>query len=362
MFLRTNGARTVPALAVFATIAAVGLSACGSSSDSGTGTATSGAPAAAKGATKVTEAGFKVMSMAPIYLAQDKGFFAKNGLDFTFTEISSGKLGVAALLSGNAQFVDLGVDDVINLHNQGKDIKFFYNLERPLTMDFVMRKQAMEKQGITTSSSIDDKFRALKGLTIGITAPGAPTDLYPRYFMKQVGLDPDKDANFVPIGDAATLVGALKAGKIDGFMLSPPNPYVAQQEGIGSVIIKGRDSLPVFKTYDFTSVAIKSDWATSHPDLVKDYSNAVSQATTWMLANPDAALKLLQDNHFSDTDPATLKLSFDLFRQSVNPTGEMSPEAVTNQINVLSSLGALKDAKGIPMSDLMTTQYNAAAS
>ncbi len=361
MFLRTSRARTLPAFAALAIAAAVGISACGSSSSSSTGTSGSAsATSAGKPLAKVTEAGFKVMSMAPIYLAQDQGYFAQNGLDFTFTEISSGKLGVAALLSGDAQFVDLGVDDVVNLHAQGKGIKLFYNLERPLTMDFVMRKQTMAKQGITTSSPLDDKFKALKGLNIGITAPGAPTDLYPRYFMKQVGLDPDKDANFVPIGDAATLVSALKAGKIDGFMLSPPNPYVAQQEGIGDVIIKGRDSLPVFKTYDFTSVAIQNDWAESHPDLVKDYSKAVSEATTWMKANPDAALKDLHDKHFNDTDEATLKLSFDLFLQSVNPTGEMSAQAVTNQINVLSSLGALKDAKGIPMSDLMTTQYTAA--
>jgi NitT/TauT family transport system substrate-binding protein len=353
MFLRSMGAVT-PALVA----AAIGLTACGG--DSATNTSGGGSAGAASKPVKVTEAGFKVMSMAPIYLAQDKGFFAKNGLDFTFTEISSGKLGVAALLSGSAQFVDLGVDDVVNLHNQGKGITLFYNLERPLTMDFVMRKQAMQKQGITADSPLPDKFKALKGLNIGITAPGAPTDLYPRYFMKQVGLNPAKDANFVPIGDAATLVGALKAGKIDGFMLSPPNPYVAQQQGIGSVIIKGRDSLPVFKTYDFTSVAVRDDWAKSHPDLVKAYSRSVSDATKWMLANRDEALQVLHDKHFSDTDMNTFKLSFNLFLESVNPTGEMSPDAVGNQVNVLSSLGALKDAKGIPTTDLMTTQYGAA--
>src|ERR1700754_2419388 len=142
MFSRRIGALAPVALAV-----AVGLASCGGDDATSTSSGSSGGGAAKQ--TKVTEAGFKVMSMAPIYLAQDKGYFAKNGLDFTFTEISSGKLGVAALLSGSAQFVDLGVDDVVNLHNQGKGIKLFYNLERPLTMDFVMVKKAMAKQGIT---------------------------------------------------------------------------------------------------------------------------------------------------------------------------------------------------------------------
>lgn len=355
MFHRSSRGAALAALAI---TAAVGVSACGSSGSSSSSSSSSSGSSGGRSLTKVSEAGFKVMSMAPIYIAQDRGFFKRNGLDFTFTEISSGKLGVAALISGSAQFVDLGADDVVNLHNQGKNIKFFYNLERPMSMDFVMSDKAMQKQGITTSSPNDAKFRALQGLTIGITAPGAPTDLYPRYYMRSAGADPSK-SNFVPVGNGETLTGALRAGRIDGFMLSPPDPYVAQQQGTGKVIIKGDSSLPVFANYDFTSVAVQDSWAKSHPQLVRDYSNAVSQASVWMKANPDAAERLLADNQFKGTDPATLKLSFGLFMDGINTTGQMSSAAVANQVNVLSSLGELRDARGIPMSDLMTTQYDA---
>src|ERR1700736_173844 len=74
------------------------------------------APAAqTQSLTKIRQAGFKVIDLAVPLLAMSKGIFQKNGLDFEYVEIDSGKLGVASLLSGNVQFVDLGVDDIVAL-------------------------------------------------------------------------------------------------------------------------------------------------------------------------------------------------------------------------------------------------------
>jgi NitT/TauT family transport system substrate-binding protein len=341
------------AIAVLCTVIALVLAACANDGSAGS------TSAGGKKLTKVTQVGFKVMSLAPVYVASDRGIFEKHGLDFTLNEIESGKLGVAALLSGDAQFVDLGIDDVVNLRKEGRDIRLFYNLERPLTMDFVMRKQVADSKGVSLTSPLDERFRALKGLKIGTTRPGAPTDLYPRYFMKQVGLAPDRDATFVPIGNASALLAALKSGRIDGFMLSPPAPYLAEKQGFGQVVIKAKESLPVFKEYDFTSIAVRDSYAAKNPDAVKNYSAAVSEASKWMLAHRDEALQDLHDRHFQDTDLPTLKLSLDLFLEAMNPDGTMSAQAVKNQIDVLSSLGALKDAGSIPVSELVTTQYAA---
>ncbi|HEY4348853.1 MAG TPA: ABC transporter substrate-binding protein [Gaiellaceae bacterium] len=289
----------------------------------------------------VTETGFKVISLAPVYIAIDHGDFKRNGLNFTLQELQSGALGAPTIISGNAQFTDLGVNDVVNLYQQKKSVELVYNLEKSLTMDLIFSKKAAQEKGITPSSPLKKRFLALKGLHIGITTPGAPTDIYPRYFMKQVGLDPAKDATFVPIGNAAALVGALQAGRIDAFMLSPPGPYLAQKDGFGTVMIKGDDSLPVFKTYDFTSVAVTQSYAAAHPDVVADYVKAVDEATTWMIAHPAQATALLHKNQFSDTDMPTLTLSVKLFLETANPTGLMTKAGVANQVDVLKQMDAM---------------------
>ena len=56
---------------------------------------------------KLTQAGFRVLYMAPAFIALEKGFFQQEGVDFTFTELDSGALGAAAVISGNAQISDL---------------------------------------------------------------------------------------------------------------------------------------------------------------------------------------------------------------------------------------------------------------
>lgn len=292
--------------------------------------------------TKVTETGFKVISLAPVYIAIDHGDFKRHGLDFTLQEIQSGALGLSTVLSGDAQFTDLGVNDVLDLHNQGKSVQLFYNLEKSLTMDMVFSKTVAQQKGLTPNSPLKAKFQALKGLKIGITRPGAPTDVYPRYFMKQVGLNPDTDATFVPIGDASSLVGALQSGRIDAFMLSPPGPYIAQNQGFGTVMIKGGQSLPVFKTYDFTSVAVMKSYADSHPGIVKAYVRAVQDASRWMLGHKKQALQMLHSNQFSDTDLPTLQISFDHFLEAMNPSGQMTKAGIVNQVKVLQSMGQLQ--------------------
>ena len=58
-----------------------------------------GAPAAdAQAPVKVKQAGFKVIDLAVPFIAKSEGFFEKNGLDWEYVEIDSGKLGVAGVI------------------------------------------------------------------------------------------------------------------------------------------------------------------------------------------------------------------------------------------------------------------------
>jgi len=137
--------------------------------------------AAGQAQTKVKQAGFKVVDLAVPFLAQAKGFFKQNGVDWEYVEIDSGKLGVSALLSRNVQFVDLGVDDVAGLQKEGKDPILIYSMVNSLTMDLVVRNDVLQRLGVQPSSPLPAKLKALKGLSFGITRPGAVTQLFPQY-------------------------------------------------------------------------------------------------------------------------------------------------------------------------------------
>ena len=181
-------------------------------------------PIAATGAaaetTHLTQAGFRVLYMAPVFVAMEKGFFAEHGVDLAFKEIDSGALGPAAVLSGSAQISDLDPVSVAALKAKGESPILFYNLVNRVTLDLIVRNDAIAKAGIDMNAPVLDRAKALKALTIGITRPGAPTDVYPRYFLARAGLDPQRDAHLVQIGSIAGLEAAFRSGKIDGFFLS----------------------------------------------------------------------------------------------------------------------------------------------
>ena len=158
---------------------------------------------------KLTQAGFRVLYMAPAFIALEKGFFIQEGVDFTFTELDSGALGAAAVISGNAQLSDLDPLGVARLQQEGKPLLLVYNLVGRVTLDLIVRTGVAQRLGLTAETPLAARYAALKGLTIGITRPGAPTDVFARYFLVRAGLNPDRDATLVQVGGVPALAAAF---------------------------------------------------------------------------------------------------------------------------------------------------------
>ena len=93
----------------------------------------------------IKQAGFRVLYMAPAFMALEKGFFAQEGVDFQFTEIDSGALGPAAVISGNAQVSDLDPLGVAEFQAQNKSLILFYNLVNRVTLDLIVRNQVIQR-------------------------------------------------------------------------------------------------------------------------------------------------------------------------------------------------------------------------
>ncbi len=104
------------------------------------------------------------------------------------------------MISGNAQISDLDPLGVARLQQEGKPLLLLvYNLVGRVTLDLIVRTPvAPDGSALTAETPLPARFAALKGLTIGITRPGAPTDVFARYFLVRAGPNPDRDANARP--------------------------------------------------------------------------------------------------------------------------------------------------------------------
>ncbi len=291
---------------------------------------------------KIREAHTGTLFMAPVYIAEAAGYMAAEGIDLELFEVESGALGIAALVSGQVQIFDADPYQAVELRRQGKQIIFIYNLTKRVTLDLVMHPEVARAKNITRATPIAQRLAALRGLRLGITRPGAATDVYMRYYLKRAGMDPDRDAQIVSVGGGAGLLAALRTRQIDAFHLSAPTPYVAEQEGYGVVVIKSSaGDVPELDNYMYTGISVHNVYANQNPEVLRRWARAVSRANRLLRQDQAAALTHLR-KYFPRLDPAVGALALREIIPSLSEDGRM------NEVMVQRSLDFLFDTGQIP--------------
>jgi NitT/TauT family transport system substrate-binding protein len=286
------------------------------------------------------QTGFRVLYMAPVFIAIEKGVFAQEGVDVQYIEIDSGALGPATVISGNAQISDLDPLGVAQLQAQSKSLLLFYNLVKRVTLDLIVRNEVIQKTGVSRFSSLKARYAALKGLNIGITRPGAPTDVFARYFLIKAGLKPERDANLVQIGGVPALAAAFRSGRIDAFLLSPPLPQTLEREHVGQIIIRNTaGDVPEFRDTTYVALFTASDYANQNAQALQAYTRALRKATEWLRTNKAEALKILGEKYFKDTPPDSLAVSMDATLPALSPDGQFSRAGVQSYLDIFKTIG-----------------------
>ena len=294
---------------------------------------------------KLTQAGFRVLYMAPAFIALEKGFFTQEGVDFTFTELDSGALGAAAVISGNAQISDLDPLGVARLQQEGKPLLLVYNLVGRVTLDLIVRTPVAQRLGLTAETPLAARYAALKGLTIGITRPGAPTDVFARYFLVRAGLNPDRDATLVQVGGVPALAAAFKSERIDAFLLSPPLPQTLEREGTGRIVIRNTGGeVPELRDTTYAAMFTTADYARQNGAALQAYARALRKATAWIPANKAEALRILGEKYFKDTPAESLAISLDATLPAISADGRFSQTGVQRYLDIFKTVGETVNA------------------
>jgi NitT/TauT family transport system substrate-binding protein len=341
-------------------VLATAIAACGPSAAPGASPGASpGAPTASPRPTEINVVSAPNVFLSALYVADAEGYFKAENLNVKIVGIQSGTESVAALVSGNAQFGDIGFDDLVGLSNRGeKSLVMVHNILNRVTLTLVMRTDVAQRLGVSRSSTLEQRWAALKGLRLGITSPGAPTDKYMRYYLRQAGLDPDRDARIVAIGGGAALLAALESNQIDAYHLSPPTPYVAADRGIGTILIDGpAGDVSKFSNFLYTAWATNRDWASKNPNAVSAFSRALKKAMQKVKAEPDAVVPTVA-KAIASTDLALTKRVLNAFLPALSENGCFTQAAVAG------SLATMLDAKIIETTAdpadgvLWTAKYN----
>ena len=256
-------------------------------------------------------------SISP-YVAIEKGFFKKYGLDVEVTEFRGDAVHVKALLSGDINLsINMGATEGIVSASKKAPIRLWV-VANPITpYHFVARKEA----GTT--------LQALVGKNIAVSGIGAISYHIPRMVLERSGIDPEK-MKYVAVGSPADRFKALVAGKVDATVVtnSEAAKLVKYPEIIALVNVpKLIPEIP----YEFGMA--REDYLQKNADTVQKLTKAIMEANRWIAANKagtvEVAKKILPEESadvlgkaYDLADPRIWGVNGDISEASYNFTAE----------------------------------------
>src|SRR5262249_44945020 len=140
----------------------------------------------------------------PLTVTERLGYFRDAGLDVEISDFPGGARALQALIGGSADVVTGAFDHTIQM--QAKNQSIITVVQLCQFPGYVL--------GVLTGKTQAYRSPAdLKGMKIGVTAPGSSKHFLVQHLMATHGLKRD-DASFVGIGASASAVAAVQRGEI----------------------------------------------------------------------------------------------------------------------------------------------------
>jgi len=216
---------------------------------------------------------------AVLWIAQGRGFFARNGLDVETIYLRSSNLQMAAMATGDVQIGSSGGAPVLSAISGGQDLKIVATPGNRLGYDLVVRPEIKEPKD-------------LRNKRFGVTNIGGTTWMGVLLWLEHFGLEPQRDNILLQVlGDQNVQSQAVETGIADAAALDGIWSERLKQK---SFTILGEYSDPKQRIVG-QAMIVPHTFLTQRPDIVENYLKAEIEALAFALApkNKPAVLRTL---------------------------------------------------------------------
>jgi NitT/TauT family transport system substrate-binding protein len=262
------------------------------------------------------------------YVAQHLKLFEKNGVEVEFV-YGTGIQVANILISGSAEFGAFASEHGVAVTSKGQDVKLLVVTLLHPPFSVIARNDVPTPNA---GKPYPEMLKDLKGLKIGISTPGASTDVTLRFLLREAGLDPQKDVTIVPVGDPTTALAALKNGLIQANMSVEPT-QTAAVDGLKIakhvLNIEAGEGPDLFKEFAYNSVFTRGPYLKEHPQTARAVVDSIVEAEQ-LIQDPneiDNMVKVAQA-YMRGIDPPLLRAYLDKYRKNFGPVA--TPRAIEN--------------------------------
>ena len=267
----------------------------------------------------------------PLTIAERQGYFKAEGLDVEILDFPGGARALQALLGGSVDVVSGAYEHTISQQAKGQNIEALV----------LQGKYAGIVLGMTKAKAAQYKSpKDLKGMKIGVTAPGSSTNMFVNVLLARDGLKPD-DVAIIGVGATAGAVAIMKRGEIDA--ISNLDPVISQLEAGGDIVpvvdtrtAKGMQDI-YGGAYAAGCIYVPVDFAKKYPNTAQAIVNAMLRALRFIQnSTPDQIIAAVPPEYYA-ADRAVYKAALEKNLETYRHDGIISVEAGQNVLRDLKS-------------------------
>jgi ABC-type nitrate/sulfonate/bicarbonate transport system substrate-binding protein len=284
--------------------------------------------------------GFTSLSFLPLWSARALNTFAPEGLTGTVLGSPGGDpAALAALDAGDADLAAVGTESALRAVAKGQPFEIVYSLMSKVTLEVVVAPSFLEKAGVTAADSLPKRLAALKGAIIGVAAIGGTQETAARWLAAKGGLDPKADIKIAQVGGPVALQAALENKRIDAFVLSPPEGFLAAKSGSGTILVSLGDEFQLLANQPFLVLVAKKPIDTKTSDLIVKTVKAMQAASGALVKDPEPTAQAIQKQFFAKADPDAIVAAVKSMNSGVGSGGKLDVESFQNQLVFSKEVG-----------------------
>jgi len=224
----------------------------------------------------------------PFLIAEQEGFFLKEGIDFKRVIGGNTTATTQALVAGSTDIAQMNLVNLLAANSAGADLIV------------IGGDSTVPIYTLIVHSSIKS-YADLKGKRLAITGPTDPLNYILTRMLAANGLAPN-DYEMIGLGGAPQRLAAVQNRGVAGALINQPSDFIALASGFSSLGL----STDYVDNFQYTITGTRRDWAQKNRALVVRFLRAYVKACEFFYdpKNKEAAVRALADRTKAEKDEA----------------------------------------------------------
>ncbi|RPH63308.1 MAG: ABC transporter substrate-binding protein [Burkholderiales bacterium] len=285
----------------------------------------------------------------PLTIAEQRGYFKEEGLNVEIVDFAGGSAALRAVVGGSADVVSGAYEHTINLQAS----KQYFTA-------FVLQGRA---PAISLGVSSKAKYQSpadLKGMKIGVSAPGSSTNMVVTYFLTKNGMKAS-DVSFIGVGTGNAALAAIRTGQIDALSNVDPVMTMLEQKGDVKIIADTRTLKGTEQVYGGPMPAgclyAPEDFVKKNPNTVQALTNAMVKALRWLQqAGPSDIIRTVPEAYLLG-DRALYLAAYNNVKDAVSPDGLIPDAGTKTTLKAMASFNPKVKPDEIELARTYTNEF-----